>query len=78
MNQDDACAIVGLELGRALNRFPQMASPHEGYAVVLEEMDELWDIVKADKLDPSERRDAMVREATQVAAMALRFLMDCC
>ena len=51
-------------------------SPHEGYAVILEEMDELWDEIKR----PKARRNysAMAFEATQVAAMAIRFLVDIC
>lgn len=55
-----------------------MASPHEGYAVILEELDELWAQIKDDKRAAEQRRQDMQREATQVAAMALRFLMDCC
>lgn len=49
-------------------------SPHEGYAVIKEELDKLWDEIK--RKDPSKK--AMKREAIQVAAMALRFLYDCC
>lgn len=73
---DAVCAIVGIELGRAIARFPPMQSAHEGYAVILEELDELWELIKADKADPAQRAEAMRREATQVAAMALRFLLD--
>ena len=60
------------ELERARNRFPAFHSMHEGYAVILEELDELWDEVKRDDT-PAARR-----EAVQVAAMTLRFLVDCC
>lgn len=50
------------------------SSAHEGYAVLLEELDELWDHVKTkqSKRDLSEMR----KEAIQVAAMALRFAVD--
>lgn len=46
-------------------------SAHEGYAVILEELDELWDEVKLKRKnrDP----DNMYRECVQIAAMALKF-----
>jgi hypothetical protein len=50
--------------------------PHEGYAVILEELDELWDEVRASK--PGADCATMRTEALQVAAMALRFVHDVC
>lgn len=50
------------------------ASAHEGYAVLQEEVEELWEEVK--KREPDKVR--MRAEAIQVAAMALRFVMDVC
>ena len=64
------------ELERARSMFPAFNGPHEGYAVILEELDELWDEVKASK--PGADRAAMRKEAIQVAAMALRFVHDVC
>ena len=52
------------------------SSPHEGYAVILEELDELWAEVKASK--PGSDRSAMKREALHVGAMAVRFIQDVC
>jgi hypothetical protein len=51
-------------------------SAHEGYAVILEELDELWDEVKlnGNKRDITNLR----KEAIQVAAMAMRFVLDVC
>ena len=68
------------ELHQAEKKFPAFHSAHEGYAVLLEEVDELWDIVK---LNPQERstedtRRMLRAEAIQVAAMALRFIRDVC
>jgi hypothetical protein len=73
---DIALVNVAIELGHAIDRFGPMASPHEGYAVVLEELDELWAEVKDDK--SSDHRARMRAEAIQVAAMAVRFIVDCC
>ena len=60
------------ELIRATRRFGAFASTHEGWAVIKEELDELWDAIKA-KADVN----TLQREAIQVGAMALRFLVDC-
>jgi hypothetical protein len=68
---DAAWALVRAELARAAAKHPQFNSRHEGYAVLLEEVDELWDDVKADRQAPA------MDEAVQVAAMAIRFLTDC-
>jgi hypothetical protein len=57
-------------------KWPAMNSAHEGYAVLLEELDELWEHVKTNQ----KRRDLveMHKEAIQVAAMATRFALDIC
>jgi hypothetical protein len=66
-----ALEVIGLEYTRAANKHPSpMRSQHEGYAVLLEEVDELWEAIKKD--DPVH---ATV-EAVHVGAMALRFLID--
>ena len=49
-------------------------SPHEGYAVILEELEELWEEVRKRRSKRSKRR--MRIEAKQVAAMAIRFMTD--
>lgn len=60
----------------AERRYPSFNSAHEGYAVLLEEVDELWEEVKK---NPKTRSKAAMRaEAIQVAAMALRFIHDVC
>jgi hypothetical protein len=65
-------AEVGAEVERAVVLYPGFQSEHEGYAVILEELDELWTEIK-------ERRGRGIgarKEALQVAAMAVRYLLD--
>lgn len=65
---------VTKEVTRAMHQYPPMNSAHEGFAVLLEEMDEL----RAHVWKKQGLRDlaGMREEAMQVAAMALRFLVD--
>lgn len=61
------------ELHRATTKFPAINSGHEGYAVILEELDEAWEEIKRKGADP-----ALIRgELIQVAAMAIRTIKDC-
>lgn len=52
--------------------WPAFHSVHEGYAVLLEEVDELWDECKAKHPD----KDKLRTEAIHIAAMALRFIAE--
>ncbi len=62
------------ELQEAMAKHAPMNSAHEGWAVIMEEVDELWDEVK---LRPSKRnKDALRLEAKQIAAMAIRFMIE--
>lgn len=72
--QITALSLVMDELERATARYAPMNSAHEGYAVILEELDEL----KAEVWKSPKNRDAqaMLSETVQVAAMALRFIVD--
>ena len=62
---------VTTELLIASKHFPPFRSAHEGYGVLLEEVDELWDAIKANDGLYAERK-----EAIQVAAMAIRYILD--
>lgn len=64
------------ELLRAISLHGPLHSAHEGYSVLLEEMDELWDHVKMKQKDRD--MEAMRKEAVQVAAMALKFITQIC
>ncbi len=62
------------ELTTACDNYPKFNSPHEGYAILLEETNELWDLVKVKQ---SKHDLAHMRlECIQIAAMALRFALD--
>lgn len=74
MNTDKAFDVVRQELERATGKFGCFASGHEGYAVIKEELDELWEEIK--KRPGGSTNLRLGREATQVAAMAIRFLVD--
>jgi hypothetical protein len=73
---EESCFLVAQELTKATERYPDFASAHEGYAVILEELDEL----KAEVWKNQKTRDVgkMRAEACQVAAMAIRFMVDVC
>ena len=58
------------EFDRATMLYPTQASMHEGYAVLLEELDEVWDEVKNNDAGNA------IEEMIQVAAMAIRFIHD--
>ena len=58
------------ELHAANDKFGPFASAHEGYAVIKEELDEAWDAIKANNVAGARL------EMVQVAAMAIRFLLD--
>jgi len=75
MNIDQAMYAIELEHAGAIAHYPKFNSPHEGLAVLQEEFEEL----KAEvfKNHKSRSVEAMRKEAIQVAAMALRFILDC-
>jgi hypothetical protein len=71
-----ALADVVTEIEMATSKFPPMNSAHEGFAVLKEEVDELWDHVK--QKQGARNIADMRKEAIQVAAMAVRFAADVC
>ena len=71
----DVLLEVANEYEFACEKFPMFNSSHEGYAVLKEEVDELWDEIKnnTDTMTMIRQR----AEAVQVAAMAIKFIMSC-
>ncbi len=67
-------ALQCAELQRARLKHPgTWPSAHHGYAVILEELDELWDEVKQQHGGNQVR---LLAEALQVSAMGMRFIID--
>lgn len=56
----------------ATRKHAPMHTPHEGISVIREEFEELWDHVKAD----TGRTEKAREEALQLAAMAVRYILD--
>jgi len=71
----DLLLEVAVEVAGAERKYSPFNSAHEGYAVILEEVHELWDEVKKGGSSPRDPA-AMRKEAIQIAAMALRFVRD--
>ena len=58
------------EATSAREQFPPFNSAHDGWAVLWEEVDEIWDEVRADNVE------AAIAEAIQAGAMCVRFVAD--
>jgi len=58
------------EIGRAQRHGVKFASLHEAYAVILEELDEVWDATRLKKRD--RKADDLKKELVQLAAMAVK------
>lgn len=68
---------VAAELTRARGAYPTpMHGAHEGYAILAEEVDELWALVK--EKQAKHRHSEMTAELVQIAAMAQRMAEDVC
>jgi len=70
---EEECVLddVVSQLLYAREKFPRpFVNAHEGASVIREEFDEMWDEIKADN------REAACEEAIQVAAMAIRFVIE--
>jgi hypothetical protein len=76
------CALVTASAesyAEALNAklcWPPYNSAHEGFAILQEEVHELWEHVRKNQSKRS--LPEMRKEAIQIAAVALRFASECC
>lgn len=66
--------LVAEEVATARSKHAPINSVHEGYAVILEELDEVWEEVKK----KTKERDLphLLKELVQVSAMAQRTAED--
>jgi NTP pyrophosphatase (non-canonical NTP hydrolase) len=73
---EEGALLFAYELNRARYelKYPLFRSAHEGYAIILEEMDELWELVKIKQKDRD--YDKMRKEIIQIGAMSLAFLIE--
>ncbi len=75
MDKGNAVIMISNEYDDAKKKFGDFHNPHEGIAVILEEFEEL----KAEvfKKQSEYALTDMRKEACQLGAMALRFIIDC-
>lgn len=72
---EDILDLINSEVKRAKTKFPEnFTNQHEGYAVMLEEVDEFWDEVKKNQKNYDLLKQK--KEAIQVAAMAVRICVE--
>jgi hypothetical protein len=69
------------ETERAMSLHPPLNSAHEAYAVILEEVEEFWELVKINPkklcgVEQAARLEGMRSELTQIASMCLRTIVD--
>jgi hypothetical protein len=77
MEKDQAIECVSQELAKAMTMHEPIHSAHEDYAVIKEELDELWEAVKrVVNIHDTRQNGPLRKEATQTATMAIRFLID--
>lgn len=62
------------EYKRATTEYSPFASHHEGWAVIKEQLDEVWDEIK--KKRGTKSTEKITKEVLHVGAMSLRFLME--
>jgi hypothetical protein len=77
----DVCRDVFAEVERAMELYKGIVSLHEAKAVIEEELDEFWDLVKQNpkKLNDLHRKiraRGLREELIQTAAMCVRAIVD--
>jgi len=74
MIPEEAIGRILMEYDRATKMHGPFANSHTGYAVILEELEELWAEIKKRRHERSV--EELTKEATQVGAMVVRFMVD--
>jgi len=71
--RDEFLLAVKIEVGRTMVLHPAtLQTPHEAYAVMLEELEEFWAEVKKKRHSKSDMKNELI----QLAAMACRTVED--
>jgi hypothetical protein len=76
MRTDEALKQIENEFLRASDLYPDLHSNHEAYAVIKEEVDELWDEIKKSK--ETKGNKLIQKELIQIGAMVVRYLENLC
>lgn len=71
MKQEDAITLIKKEYLNTKKDYMPFNTKHEGYAFIQESLDSLWDTIKFEG-----KEEELRMKASQVSAMALRFLID--
>ena len=74
--RERVCVEVVREFAEISGKFKPFNSAHEGYGVLAEEVEELWEEIR--KKRSMRDKGRMWNEAKQVAAVAMRFMVDLC
>jgi hypothetical protein len=76
MKPDESFKLIENEYLRASDLYPDLHSNHEAYAVIKEEVDELWDEIKKSKEVIGNNK--IKKELIQIGAMVVRYLDNLC
>jgi hypothetical protein len=76
MRPDEALKQIENEYLRATDLYSNLHSNHEAYAVIKEEVDELWDEIKKSK--ETHGNNQIRFELIQIGAMVVRYLENLC
>ena len=75
MDAQEILKTIFAEYQNAKEHYPKdFSSHHEAYGVILEELDELWTNIKKKEKDYD--KTAMRKEAVQLGAMVLRYIVE--
>jgi NTP pyrophosphatase (non-canonical NTP hydrolase) len=72
----ETMTAIEKEAEKSIEEHNSFNSAHEGWAVMYEEVDELWEEVRKKSKNRSKKH--MREEAIQIAATAIRFIEDLC
>jgi hypothetical protein len=76
MENTKALQAIKYEFDRANTLYPNFHSNHEAYAVIKEELDEVWDEIRKSK--DIKGNETIKKELIQVGAMVLKYLDNLC